>query len=87
MLNFKKRSFQARASISNLFDKTTPNYTSKLLKPSVRDYLNAASFYFWLWISSKHLWPLLNAHNSFKKVRNSLLRLAGYYLRKLGIMK
>ena len=87
MLNFKKRSFQARASISNLFNKKTPNYTSKLLKPSVRDYLNAVSFYFWLWISSKHLWPLLNAHNSFKKVRNSLLRLAGYYLRKLGVKK
>ena len=87
MLNFKKRSFQARASIFSLFDKKTPNYTSKLLKPYVCDYLNAVSFYFWLWISSKHLWHLLNAHNSFKKVRSSLLRLAGYYLRKLGLIR
>ena len=87
MLNFKKRSFQARLSIFSLFDKKVPNYTSKLLKPSVSDYLNAVSFYFWLWISSKHLWHLLDAYNSIKKVRNSLLRLAGYYLRKLGVKK
>ena len=87
MLNFKKKSFQARVSIFNLFDKKVPNYTSRLLKPSVRDYLNAASFYFWLWISSKHLWRLLDVHNSIKQVRNRLLRLAGYYFRKLGLIK
>ena len=87
MLNFKKRGFQARAFIMSLFNKRVPNYTSKLLKPSVSDYLNAVSFYFWLWISSKHLWHLLDAYNSIKKVRNSLLRLAGYYLRKLGVKK
>ena len=87
MLNFKKRSFQARVSIFNLFDKKVPNYTSRLLKPSVCDYLNAASFYFWLWISSKHLWHLLDVHNSIKQVKNRLLRLAGYYFRKLGLMK
>ena len=87
MLNFKKRSFQARVSIFNLLGKKVPNYTSKLLKPSVRDHLNATSFYFWLWISSKHLWRLLDAHISIKKVRNCLLRLAGYYLRKLGLIR
>ena len=87
MLNFKKRSFQARVSIISLFDKKEPNYTSKLLKPRVSDYLAATSFYFWLWISSKHLWRLLDVHKSIKKVRNSPLRLAGYCLRKLGIMK
>ena len=87
MLNFKKRSFQARLSIFSLFDKKVPNYTSKLLKPSVSDYLNAVSFYLWLWISSKHLWRLLDAYNSIKKIRNSLLRFAGYYLRKLGVTK
>ena len=87
MLNFKKKMFQARAFIISLFDKKVPNYTSKLLKPSVSDYLNTLSFYFWLWISSKHLWRLLDVHNSIKKMKNSLLRLAGYYLRKLGVMK
>ncbi|MGB2726941.1 MAG: Coenzyme F420 hydrogenase/dehydrogenase, beta subunit C-terminal domain [Halobacteriota archaeon] len=87
MLNFKKRSFQTRVSIFNLFNKMVPSYTSKLLKPSVSGYLNAVSFYFWLWISSKHLWRLLDAYNLLKKVRNSPLRLAGYYLRKLGLKK
>ena len=87
MLNFKKRDFQARVSVKSLFNKKVPNYTSKLLKPPVSDYLNVASFYFWLWISSKHLWRLLDAHNSIKQLRNYLLRLAGYYLRKLGVKK
>ena len=87
MLNFKKKSFQTRVSIKSLFNKKVPNYTSNLLKPSVRDYLNAVSFYFWLWISSKHLWRLLNVHNLVKQLRNYLLRLAGYYLRKLGIKR
>ena len=87
MLNFKKRSFPARLSIFSLFDKKVPSYASKLLKSSVSDYLNTVSFYFWLWISSKNMWRLLDAHNLVKQLRNYLLRLAVYYLRKLGIKK
>jgi coenzyme F420 hydrogenase subunit beta len=87
MLNFKKRSFQARATVFNLFGKKIPNYTSKSLKPCVRDYLNAVSFYFWLWVSSKHSWRLLDAHNSIKQVRNQMVGRIGYYLRKLGLIR
>lgn len=82
MLDFKKKSFCARISFFKLFNKTIPKYSSNLLKPSIKDYLNSILFYLSQWISSKRQWWLLDIYTSSNK---GLIRLISYVKHKLKI--
>jgi len=84
VMKFKKKSFQARMNILRLYNKKVPSYTFNFQKPSIFDYFNSMLFYVKLWISSKHLWRLMDIYVS---IRRYMLGLVGYYIRKCGLIK